>query len=191
MPSSLPGGDPDRARGDRPQGARPRSGRSVRQRRGDGRHPRGLAGRPLDRGCRRPQRVARPRPVPRALPPGRGRAARPGICRTCAGRGRCRRSGRHGRGRRGPLEPGCRALSGRCLRRRTPPSAVPPGPPVSRYDPDDDDARVASGTSPWAWIAGLLGLAILVVAGFLIFKLLTGIVRPPTRSSSRTSSASS
>ncbi|MFI5199947.1 MAG: protein kinase, partial [Candidatus Limnocylindrales bacterium] len=58
-----------------------------------------------------------------------------------------------------------------------PPSQVPPGPPVSRYDSVDDEPG-PGGTSPWAWIAGLLGLAILVVAGFLIFKLLTGTNTP-------------
>ena len=58
-----------------------------------------------------------------------------------------------------------------------PPPRVPPGPPVSRYDAGDDEPG-PSGTSPWAWVAGLLGLAILVVAGFLIFKLMTGTSTP-------------
>ena len=58
-----------------------------------------------------------------------------------------------------------------------PPPRVPPGPPVSRYDAGDDEPE-PPGTSPWAWVAGLLGLAILVVAGFLIFKLMTGTSTP-------------
>ncbi len=43
---------------------------------------------------------------------------------------------------------------------------APPPPPVH----GDDDG---GGTGPWAWVAGLLGLAILVVVGFLVFRLLT------------------
>src|ERR1019366_3519512 len=46
-----------------------------------------------------------------------------------------------------------------------PPARVPPGPPVSRYDSGDDQPG-PSGTSPWAWVAGLLGLVVLVIAGF-------------------------
>ena len=61
-----------------------------------------------------------------------------------------------------------------------PPSRVPPGPPVSRYDSVDDEPG-PGGTSPWAWVAGLLGLAILVVAGFLIFKLVTASNRPASQ----------
>ncbi len=54
-----------------------------------------------------------------------------------------------------------------------PPSPVstrgtpPPPPPL---DGEGDE----SGNSPWAWIAGLLGLIILIVVGFLVFKMLTG-----------------
>jgi len=40
------------------------------------------------------------------------------------------------------------------------------------YPPDDDGDR--GGTSVWTWIAGLLGIAILVVIGFLAFQLLAG-----------------
>ncbi len=61
-----------------------------------------------------------------------------------------------------------------------PPSRVPPGPPVSRYDSIDDEPG-PGGTSPWAWVAGLLGLLILVVAGFLIFKLVTGTSKPASQ----------
>ncbi len=49
----------------------------------------------------------------------------------------------------------------------TPPPATPP--PLA-YDHDGD----GGGAGPWAWIAGLLGLAILLLVGFLLFKMLTG-----------------
>jgi tRNA A-37 threonylcarbamoyl transferase component Bud32 len=44
-----------------------------------------------------------------------------------------------------------------------------PPPPPQQGDEDGED----EGSSPWAWVAGLLGLAILVVVGFLLFQLLT------------------
>ena len=34
--------------------------------------------------------------------------------------------------------------------------------------------RRRAARSPWAWIAGLLGLGILVIVGFLVFRMLTG-----------------
>jgi serine/threonine-protein kinase len=46
--------------------------------------------------------------------------------------------------------------------------AMPPPPPV---DGEDEEP---GGSSPWGWIAGLLGLAILLVVGFLVFQMLTG-----------------
>jgi beta-lactam-binding protein with PASTA domain len=36
-------------------------------------------------------------------------------------------------------------------------------------DPDEDDR-----SGPWAWVAGLLGILILIVVGFLLFRMLTG-----------------
>jgi serine/threonine-protein kinase len=45
----------------------------------------------------------------------------------------------------------------------------PPPPPVDLDDDADEPAR----TSPWVWVAGLLGLAILVIVGFLVFRLLS------------------
>ena len=45
---------------------------------------------------------------------------------------------------------------------------------------DDDDRDEPSGPGPWPWIAGLLGLAVLVLAGFLIYKLATGGPNPAT-----------
>ncbi len=56
--------------------------------------------------------------------------------------------------------------------RSAPPSApvsmrgAPPPPPAM----DDDNG----GSGPWAWIAGLLGLGILIVVGFLVFQVLAG-----------------
>ncbi|HEX7399573.1 MAG TPA: protein kinase [Candidatus Limnocylindrales bacterium] len=38
-------------------------------------------------------------------------------------------------------------------------------PPI---DPDDE-----GGTSPWIWVAGLIGLVVLAIAGFLLFRLVT------------------
>ncbi len=60
----------------------------------------------------------------------------------------------------------------------TPPAgrsgAMPPPPPARRTAPapgpeDDDPDR----TSPWAWVAGVLGIAILAIVGFVVFQLLT------------------
>jgi len=45
-----------------------------------------------------------------------------------------------------------------------------PAPPAG---PDYDDVDEPRGTSPWVWLAGLLGLAILVIVGFLVFRLLS------------------
>jgi serine/threonine-protein kinase len=43
-------------------------------------------------------------------------------------------------------------------------------PPLASTGTGDD----SEGTGPWAWIAGLLGLGILLAVGFLAFRLLTG-----------------
>ena len=45
--------------------------------------------------------------------------------------------------------------------------SAPPPPPV---DGEDEPG----GSSPWAWVAGLLGIAILAIVGFLVFRMLTG-----------------
>ena len=46
---------------------------------------------------------------------------------------------------------------------------APPPPPTAEGDgPEEDDS------GPWAWIAGLLGLLILIIVGFLVFQMLTG-----------------
>jgi beta-lactam-binding protein with PASTA domain len=47
---------------------------------------------------------------------------------------------------------------------------TPPPPPGSATGADDEDEK----SGPWAWIAGLLGVAVLAVIGFLLFRLLTG-----------------
>jgi beta-lactam-binding protein with PASTA domain/tRNA A-37 threonylcarbamoyl transferase component Bud32 len=48
-----------------------------------------------------------------------------------------------------------------------PPPAAPAAPPTEEPEPEEP-----GGTSPWIWLAGLLGLAVLVVVGFLAFRLL-------------------
>jgi serine/threonine-protein kinase len=47
---------------------------------------------------------------------------------------------------------------------------------AGRRAPDDEDLLddERSGTSPWLWISGLLALAILALAAFLVFRLLSG-----------------
>jgi beta-lactam-binding protein with PASTA domain len=56
--------------------------------------------------------------------------------------------------------------------RSVPPAALvsttgtPPPPPSTEDEP--------GGTGPWAWVAGLLGIGILVVVGFLLFQVLAG-----------------
>jgi len=44
--------------------------------------------------------------------------------------------------------------------------------------PDEDDAR--SGTGPWLWVSALLALAILALAAYLVFRLVSGATVPPT-----------
>ena len=53
-------------------------------------------------------------------------------------------------------------------------AASTPPPPASPPPLADDQGGDSGGAGPWAWIAGLLGLAILALIGFLAFKLLTG-----------------
>jgi hypothetical protein len=45
-------------------------------------------------------------------------------------------------------------------------------PPATRPLPPDEEEH-GGGGGPWAWIAGLLGILILVVVGFVVFQLLT------------------
>jgi beta-lactam-binding protein with PASTA domain len=56
--------------------------------------------------------------------------------------------------------------------------SAPPAPVATRGTPPPppplDGEGEEGGNSPWAWIAGLLGLGILVIVGFLVFKMLTG-----------------
>jgi beta-lactam-binding protein with PASTA domain len=54
-----------------------------------------------------------------------------------------------------------------------------PPPPVRRRS-STREPEPPEGTSPWLWVSLLLGLAILAVAGFLVFRLLTGTTPPPT-----------
>ena len=48
-------------------------------------------------------------------------------------------------------------------------SGAPPPPPATMVGEDD-----GGGSGPWAWVAGLLGIGILVIVGFLVFRMLTG-----------------
>ena len=60
--------------------------------------------------------------------------------------------------------------------RSTPPAAPvttsgsPPPPPSADGEGEDD----GGGSSPWGWVAGLLGIGILAIVGFLVFRMLTG-----------------
>ncbi len=49
-----------------------------------------------------------------------------------------------------------------------PPASPPAAAPLDGLEPEEP-----GGTSPWIWVAGLLGLAILVLAGFALFRLLS------------------
>jgi serine/threonine-protein kinase len=49
------------------------------------------------------------------------------------------------------------------------------GRPVPADGPDED---AGSGGSPWIWISGLLGLAILALVAFLVFRALSGTSSP-------------
>jgi beta-lactam-binding protein with PASTA domain/tRNA A-37 threonylcarbamoyl transferase component Bud32 len=44
----------------------------------------------------------------------------------------------------------------------------PPAPAIEPEEPED-----GGRTSPWIWLAGLLGLVVLVIVGFLVFRVLT------------------
>jgi beta-lactam-binding protein with PASTA domain len=46
----------------------------------------------------------------------------------------------------------------------------PPRPPTQRVIEEDDDG---GGSSPWLWLSALLALAVLALAGFLVFRLLS------------------
>ncbi len=52
------------------------------------------------------------------------------------------------------------------------PAPPPPAPPPVSAAPVPEPEE-PEGTSPWIWVAGLLGLVILVVVGFLAFRLLS------------------
>ncbi len=48
-----------------------------------------------------------------------------------------------------------------------------PGGPGSSSPELEEEPEEPRGTSPWIWLAGLLGLVILVIVGFLIFRVLS------------------
>jgi beta-lactam-binding protein with PASTA domain/tRNA A-37 threonylcarbamoyl transferase component Bud32 len=54
-----------------------------------------------------------------------------------------------------------------------PAGTVPPGSQPAASPLEEPGPGEPHGTSPWIWVAGLLGLAILVIAGFALFRLLT------------------
>ena len=49
-------------------------------------------------------------------------------------------------------------------------TGAPPPPPSADGELEDD----GGGSSPWAWVAALLGIGILAIVGFLVFGMLTG-----------------
>jgi eukaryotic-like serine/threonine-protein kinase len=56
-----------------------------------------------------------------------------------------------------------------------PPAAKPPPPPPPLAEDEEP-----SDTSPMVWIAGIIAIVILALAGFLVFRLLSGNEPPPT-----------
>jgi serine/threonine-protein kinase len=75
-----------------------------------------------------------------------------------------------------PYPPDAYARSAPAPARVTTRSAPPPPPGgegsggYATGEPEEEPG----GTGPWAWVAGLLGLAILAIVGFLVFRLMTG-----------------
>ena len=167
---------------------RPR--RSASRRGRDGRRPRHVPRRPVHGrrrrrrgGCRRPACSSGARP-----PPAGGFAAAAMAGALAARRGAGRRSGALC-GHAGRGAPRCRAV--RASRTPTMPmpvatttSSPPPRGPVSGrsgrppIDEEPFDDEGGGGGGPWVWISGLLGLAILAVVAFLIFRLLSGPPKP-------------
>ena len=49
-------------------------------------------------------------------------------------------------------------------------TGAPPPPPSADGEVEDG----GGGSGPWAWVAGLLGIGILAIVGFLVFRMLTG-----------------
>jgi serine/threonine-protein kinase len=54
-------------------------------------------------------------------------------------------------------------------------------PRAGRRGADPHEKEPEDGTSPWVWVSALLALAILAVAGFLVFRLLSGPGTPATQ----------
>jgi eukaryotic-like serine/threonine-protein kinase len=54
-------------------------------------------------------------------------------------------------------------------------------PRAERRGPGQYEDEPEGGTSPWIWVSALLALAILAVAGFLVFRLLSGPGTPATQ----------
>ena len=128
--------------------------------------------------------------------------------RAAAGRAAAAASGGAAAGRAGAVGPAAASTVAAGVARANPPSGIPYAADAYAGSDADADAsgggasRPSGGTggggggrggaggeadsgcgggagSAWTWIAGLLGLAILVVAGFLIFRFATGGAKPP------------
>jgi beta-lactam-binding protein with PASTA domain/tRNA A-37 threonylcarbamoyl transferase component Bud32 len=56
--------------------------------------------------------------------------------------------------------------------------AVPTAGPAPQSPPPSGPPGGTGGTSPWAWVAGALGLVILVIAGFALYRLAAAGSRP-------------
>jgi beta-lactam-binding protein with PASTA domain/tRNA A-37 threonylcarbamoyl transferase component Bud32 len=54
-----------------------------------------------------------------------------------------------------------------------PVGTAPPVPPPASARRDEHEPEEPGGTSPWIWVAGLLALVILIVVGFVLFRIVT------------------
>ncbi len=195
--------DPAGPRGDRPARHGARSRRALPERRRDGRRPRHVPGRPVPGGRGRQRRRASAASFSGAPVAAAGALGAASLAGAMAG-GATPVAGAAPFVQAMPVAPAPRADSSRipysddAYAGRDDDAAPPPRgpvsgrsgrPPINDEPFDDDDGGGGSG-GPWVWISGLLGLAILAVVAFLIFRLLSG---PPTPTAdqvtSRTSSA--
>jgi beta-lactam-binding protein with PASTA domain/tRNA A-37 threonylcarbamoyl transferase component Bud32 len=60
------------------------------------------------------------------------------------------------------------------------PDAYADAPPTKEPPRELDEDEEKAGTSPMTWIAGIIAIVILALAGFLVFQLLSGDGRPPS-----------
>ena len=79
-----------------------------------------------------------------------------------------------------PIAPAAATAAGATAARAFPPDAyagapartAPPAPPPASARLEELEPEEPRGASPWIWVAALLGLVILVVVGFLLFRIL-------------------